>query len=259
VNAQSLLLLIRCHRPGRSEDSRIRKAVKAAETDAALQAELTDQLDFDARVVRALGAIQMPDDVASRVAAVRAHADAGAAMTWRILVKHPAILAGAFAALVMLVITIFLWRESAHSFAGKDNVAQMIATTQQMTGVEMEPVTTQAGKLEDWLFLKYGLEHFTVPPEFAGLKTLGCRVFKQNGHPVAQIAIDQNRMLFFIFRSADFNVELKPQDRWNIFQQEDWVAAIRGYADKCFMIAFRGNEEQMEKILSVAGKSAPAF
>lgn len=250
MNSQNAAVFLQCHRAGRSDDSRIRKALKAAEKDPQLQQQFQEQTEFDERVLRAVGAILMPEDLRARLDALQSESDTRRHMHWRSLIRHPAILAVAFAALVMVGVGVFIWREGRRDFEGKDAVSEMIDMTQEMTGMEMEPVATQAGKLEDWLFLKYGLEHFNVPEKFAGLKTVGCRVFRQEGHPVAQIAIEKNRMLFYIFRADDFGVQLKPPEKWNVFQQDDWVAAIRSYADKCFMIAFRGTEPQMNRVLA---------
>ena len=64
----------------------------------------------------------------------------------------------------------------------------------------LDPIKTDAGALGDLFFMKHRLEHYDVPPEFADLRTLGCRVFDdEEVHQVAQIWFVEKRMQFFLF------------------------------------------------------------
>ena len=40
-------------------------------------------------------------------------------------------------------------------------------------------------------------------------------------------AVEQHQMLLYIFSADDFAVQVEPADRWRIFQQDEWAAAIR--------------------------------
>jgi hypothetical protein len=92
-------------------------------------------------------------------------------------------------------------------------------------------------------------------------------MFKQDGFPVAQIAVERprelgpfagNGLLFFIFRADDFGVKLPSASRWYVLTQEDWVAAVHAEDKACFMIAVRGTREQMNEFLNQIPKQTPA-
>ena len=82
-----------------------------------------------------------------------------------------------------------------------------------MRGVQLDPVEAEAGSLSDFFFMKYRLEHFDVPPEFAEMRTSAVRVFDDDlGARVAQITVANKRLQFFLFPA-----ERSPKDcgRWN--------------------------------------------
>jgi hypothetical protein len=81
------------------------------------------------------------------------------------------------------------------------------------------------------------------------MTAIGSRIFKQDGQNIAQIAIEENSMLFFIFRAGDFSVKLAPPERWHVFQQEEWVVALRPEQENVFMIAFKGSKGDMNALL----------
>ena len=113
----------------------------------------------------------------------------------------------------------------------------------------MEAKTTEAGDLEDWFFSK-GYEDFRMLPQFAAMAATGARVFKQDGHPVAQIALENHHAILNIFHAADFDVQLDPPERWRVFQQGDWAVAIRADNGAGFMLMFKGTQSDMEDFLA---------
>ena len=82
---------------------------------------------------------------------------------------------------------VFLISDRLNSFEGADRITELLDGANNVTGDEFEAVETKAGDLEDWFFLKHGLEHYAVPRQFANMKTVGCRTFKFSGITVAQI------------------------------------------------------------------------
>jgi hypothetical protein len=143
---------------------------------------------------------------------------------------------------------ITLWNR-AHSFSGKDSAIRMVEVNDEMTGMEMEPKKGLAGALNDWFFDKYGFEDYFLPVGFEDYQTVGARLFKQDGEPVAQVAIEENNMIFYSFKAEDFGVAL-PSDQWHIFGDGEWVAALQQHDDECFMVAFRGSYSDMEDFLN---------
>jgi hypothetical protein len=148
----------------------------------------------------------------------------------------------------------FLVSDRLNSFDGADRVAELLDAANNLTGDEFEAVETRAGDLEDWFFLKHGLEHYAVPKQFANMKTVGCRVFKFNGVTVAQImAVANQEVLFYMFPSDDLGIKV-PKGKWEIVEDESWVGGITGVNDICFLVAFKGRKPDMEKFLANLSK-----
>jgi hypothetical protein len=250
MNAKKAEILLRLARPGseKSGDRATLKAVRWAEKDERSRRLFEEQRLLDRRILDILTTVTLPETLSARVAdakAMKRH-------EWRRAI--PSLLAVLLALAVLGGLLVFYGMQRAKNFVGKDAALEMIQTTDEMNGLELEPVSMNAGGVGDWLFLNHNLEHYDVPPAFAGLKAVGCRVFKQHGLPVAQIAIDEKKMLFFVFRASDFHVQLNPPGRWTTFEHEDWAVAIRRDGDSCFMAAFRGREDEMKKWINRAEK-----
>ena len=108
---------------------------------------------------------------------------------------------------------IFLISDRLNSFEGADRISELLDTANNLTGDEFEAVETKAGDLQDWFFLKHGLEHYAVPKQFANIKTVGCRVFKFNGATVAQImAVTDKEVLFYMFPSNDLGIKVQMEN-----------------------------------------------
>jgi hypothetical protein len=147
----------------------------------------------------------------------------------------------------------FLISDRLNSFDGADRIIELLAAANNLTGDEFEAVETKAGDLEDWFFLKHGLEHYAVPKQFANIKTVGCRAFKFNGATVAQImAVADKEVLFYMFPSDDLGIKV-PNGKWEIVEDEDWVGGVTGVNDTCFLVAFKGNKADMKEFLAKTG------
>jgi hypothetical protein len=250
VKSEEAGILMRCACPGLpgTEDPRIAKAVKAAEKDPALQPELARQRALDERQVAVVEQVMLPPALLGKL-------DAGAAASKKLSSKaflmQPVGLAIVIGAAVLLGWGgVTLWNR-ANAFPGKDSVARMVEVNDDMTGMEMEPKKETAGALNDWFFDKYGFEDYFVPAGFENYQTAGARLFKQDDEPVAQVAIPDHNMVFFSFKAEDFGLNL-PNDEWHTFTDGDWVAAVVQHDEECFMVTFRGSQEDMADLL--AGK-----
>jgi hypothetical protein len=145
---------------------------------------------------------------------------------------------------------IFLISDRLNSFEGADRISELLDGANNLTGDEFEAVETKAGDLQDWFFLKHGLEHYAVPKQFANIKTVGCRVFKFNGATVAQImAVTDKEILFYMFPSNDLGIKIR-KGKWEIVEGEKWVGGVTGINDICFLVAFKGNKDEMREFLS---------
>ena len=149
---------------------------------------------------------------------------------------------------------VFLISDRLNSFEGADRITELLDGANNVTGDEFEAVETKAGDLEDWFFLKHGLEHYAVPKQFANMKTVGCRIFKFSGATVAQImAVADKEMLFYMFPSDELGIKV-PNGKWEIVEEENWVGGVTEVNDICFLVAFKGDTDDMKEFLAKTGR-----
>jgi hypothetical protein len=149
-----------------------------------------------------------------------------------------------------ICMVIFLISDRLNSFEGADRISELLDSANDLTGDEFEAVETKAGDLQDWFFLKHGLEHYAVPKQFANIKTVGCRVFKFNGATVAQImAVADKEILLYMFPSNELGIKIR-KGKWEIVEDERWVGGVTGINNTCFLVAFQGNKDEMKEFLA---------
>ena len=148
----------------------------------------------------------------------------------------------------------FIISERMNSFTGSERVSELLDSANNLNGDEFEPVNALAKDLEDYFFLKHGLEHYSVPKELGNLRAIGCRVAKLDGADVAEImAVDAKETLLFLFQPKELGVKIKP-GRWEIIQGEYWVGGLNGDGDVCCLVAFRGTRDDMRAFLRSTAK-----
>ena len=119
--------------------------------------------------------------------------------------------------------------------------------------LEADSVKTDAGALGDFFFMKHRLAHYDVPPEFADLKTLGCRVFDdEEGQRVAQVWVVEKKMQFFLFPAERDPKTGKAREfsGWRHIDQERWAAVVKEQNGVCFMAALRGSDKDLAPYVS---------
>ena len=242
--------LLACYLPaeGGPAESRIARAVKAARSDSALNSQLETQEAFDRGILDEIGTLEVPAVVlegieSSEQPKERKSVGLGA-------LKQPAFLSVGFAILVVLGVLLFSTYSRMNRFEGEEKIVDLLEATEEMSGVELEPKVTTLGNLGDWLFSKYAFENYRIPSEFSDYKTVGCRVFPQNGTRIAQIAVEPDNLIFFIFQPEPFGVKLRNKDGWRSFEQGDWAGAIRVSDGTCVMMALRGDKDDIEAVLA---------
>ena len=248
-NAQSLLKYYRPSNP-ELQDPQMQKALRLVESSPEAKAALAAQVEYDDRQAEIIRSITPEEAFLNKIDDKVESMPKG--FQWSAL-RQPPFLAGALALLVVIGVLIYFGMAWMQDFPGRDTAEEMIDKTEEMTGIELEPKATEAGMLEDWFFSN-GYENFRMLPEFAHMKTVGCRVFQQEGFPVAQIALENHNSLFYIFHADDLGVKIDPPDQWKYFEQGPWAVAIRADADTCFMVAFRGKTAEMKEFISGLGK-----
>lgn len=172
---------------------------------------------------------------------------------WRKILFNPAMLSIALAIAVIAGVFAYRVNEHMHDFPGAENARKLLTVAASTRSVLLDPVKVDAGALSDLFFMKYRLEHYDVPPEFADYKTIGCRVFDDDeAHRVAQIYLVEKRMQLFLFPAANDAKGIPAPDfsDWRFVEEEGWVGAVRQQNGICFMAALRGSEKDLAPYVS---------
>jgi hypothetical protein len=247
MNAQTAESLFRCFRPGKPGNSRTKKAVKFAEQDPELQKRLSEQLQFDEKIVDVIHYIKPPEDLRKKLSELSPQSDSEKAGLRRNII-HPAVLTAILGLLLLAGVIGFFVKERMENFPGRERVEGLLGTAAKMTGDELETVETTTSQLGDWLYMR-GYEGYAGLPEIAALPVVGSRVFHYDGRIVAQAAIDQHASLLYQFQASEFGVQLPPDGDWLVLTRDAWVGAIRQQGDRCFLLAFRGSKAEMQEFL----------
>jgi hypothetical protein len=54
-----------------------------------------------------------------------------------------------------------------------------------------------------------------------------------------------------MFPSNELGIKIR-RGKWEIVEDEKWVGGVTGINDTCFLVAFKGNKDEMKKFLSSA-------
>jgi hypothetical protein len=172
---------------------------------------------------------------------------------WKKYAQNPAFLATGIAVLVIAIIGIIQLVDRLNRFPGEATARRLLTTASSTHAMMLDPVKTDAGALGDFLFMKHRLVHYEVPPEFADLKTLGCRVFDdEEGQRVAQVWVVEKKMQFFMFPAErdPKTGKAKEFSGWRYIEQERWNGVVKEQNGVCFMAALRGSEKDLAPYIS---------
>jgi hypothetical protein len=178
---------------------------------------------------------------------------APARRTWKKELQNPVMLATGIAVVVIAVVSVFQIVERLNRFPGEVTARRLLTTAGSTNSMMLDPVKTSAGALGDFFFMKHRLAHYDVPPEFADLRTLGCRVFDdEEGERVAQIWVVDRHMQFFLFpaerdpktgRAREFS-------GWRHIDQDRWAGVVKEENGVCFMAVLRGSDKDLAPYIS---------
>ncbi len=215
--------------------------------------EFANQQSFDRAMAALVDAIPIPAESAEWFSAK--DFVSASKWTWRKMARNPAVLAVGIAVLVIAGVFIFYFVSRLNDFPGSATARKLLTLASSTRSVLLDPINADAGTLGDLFFMKHGLEHYEVPPEFADFRTIGCRVFEDDeSRRIAQIWLAEKRMQLFLFpaeRNAKTGAVLRFPG-WRYIQQEGWTGAVTEHNGVCFMAALRGRENDLAPYL--AGK-----
>ena len=221
------------------------RPMRAVMFRAGKSSEFVNQQNFDRALAALVGAIPIPPETAEWFST---DLISPSKWTWKKTVRNPAVLAIGIALVVIAGVLVFQFVARLNDFPGSATARKLLAIASSTRSVLLDPVNADAGTLSDLFFMKHGLEHYDVPPEFADFRTIGCRVFDDDeSRRIAQIWVAERRMQFFLFpaeRNAKTGAVLKFAG-WRYVHQENWIGAVTQRNGVCFMAALRGREKDL--------------
>ena len=227
------------------------RAMRAALHRARKNEQFAIQKSFDRAVATLVHAIPIPQEITDWVPPEAFISRPQ--RSWRSLAKNPAILATGIAIGVIAVIAVSHVVDRINRFPGEPTARRLLTVASSTHSMMLDPVKTDAGSLGDFFFMKHRLAHYDVPPEFADLRTLGCRVFDdEEGQRVAQVWVVEKRMQFFLF-PAERDVKtggVKHFNGWRFIDQEGWSGVVREENGVCFMASLRGRQRDLAPYVS---------
>ncbi len=242
-------MLVHCApiREERVDDRALRMALhRARKTDA-----FAVQQNFDTAAAALVQSIPIPEEITDWIPpdifiAPRRR-------RWQKYAQNPAFLATGIAILVIAIVGIFQLVERLNRFPGEATARRLLTTASSTHSMMLDPVKTDAGALGDFLFMKHRLVRYDVPPEFAELKTIGCRVFDdEEGQRVAQVWVVEKKMQFFLFPAERDPKTGKAREfsGWRSIEQERWAGVVKEQHGVCFMAALRGSAKDLAQYVS---------
>jgi hypothetical protein len=208
--------------------------------------EFAHQRAFDQAVATLVQDIPIPDHVTDWIS--KGTFVAAPRRTWKQFVLNPVVLAIGIAVGVIAGIFVFKLMERLNEFPGEPAAKRLLNVASSTSPVMLDPVKTDAGALGDFFFMKHRLPHYDVPPEFADMKTLGCRVFDdEEGQRIAQIWLVEKKMQFFLFPAERDSKTgaARHFTGWRYVDQDRWTGVVQEKNGVCFMAAIRGSEREL--------------
>ena len=234
-------------------DRRMRIAVLRARRSSRVGKEFTTQQAFDKAIAQLVRATPVSTEIAEwfrNEKLIPQHK-----RRWRKIVRNPAFISAVLALIVIAGIITSHVMERMRDFPGSGTARKLLSVASATRMDQIERMETEAGALGDFFFMKFRLEHYDVPPEFASLRTSGWRVFDdEQALRVAQITVPERRMQFFLFPALRSPKDRKPPhlEGWRFVEQEGWTGAVQVRDGICFMAALRGEQKDFAPYLSGA-------
>ena len=233
-------------------DRAMRSALETARTIPEAAASLSAQHRFDVALADLVRQIEIPKDAAEWF--VNAALIKGVKRSWKKTARHPAILATVLAVLVLAGIAVFLLVEHLQEFPGSATAKKMLIVASNASHLQFDQVNTDAINLGDYFFIKFQLEHFDIPMQFADLRAREARVFDdEDGERVAQVVLAESGMQFFIYQAEKEDPVGRPTPSaltWRYVEAEGWTGAVTERDGVCFMIAMHGSERELRSYLA---------
>lgn len=225
------------HRPWGRDSAKVARAVKRVSDKESLP--LGAQVAFDRRWHERILAVSLPQGVELP------NFENAPPLLLMATLRHPAVLAIAFAFVVVLGVIFFGSMRELDEFPGREVLVSLV---EGQGGPEWEKVAgAEAGSLGDWFMLK-GFDGFTVPQELEHRKVSACRVITVDGQPVAQLTFEDGGGRLFVLRGGDLGVEPGAPE-WRFFQQLNEVVGVMEEGKNCYVLIVTGEGPELKQYL----------
>ena len=236
-------------------DQSVERSMRAAISRVDGAADFISQQNFDRAVARVVRLIPIPAESAEWFS--EKDLVPASRWTWKKMMRNPAVLAISIAVAVIAGVFVFNFLSHLNDFPASATARKLLGTAASTRPVMLDPVNAEAGTLSDLFFMKYGLEHYDVPAEFADFGTIGCRVFEDDeSRRIAQIWVAEKRMQLFLFpaeRDSKTGAVMRFPG-WRYVHQEGWTGAVVEHSGVCFMAAIRGRDKDLEPYIATPKK-----
>ena len=236
-------------------DQSVERSMRAAISRVDGAADFISQQNFDRAVARVVRLIPIPAESAEWFS--EKDLVPASRWTWKKMMRTPAVLAISIAVAVIAGVFVFNFLSHLNDFPASATARKLLGTAASTRPVMLDPVNAEAGTLSDLFFMKYGLEHYDVPAEFADFGTIGCRVFEDDeSRRIAQIWVAEKRMQLFLFpaeRDSKTGAVMRFPG-WRYVHQEGWTGAVTEHSGVCFMAAIRGRDKDLEPYIATPKK-----
>jgi hypothetical protein len=245
--AARVLLLAR--RPDGHDDASLKEALSVASASPEFEAEVQQWLTADRALSDELYSIPLAPEA---VAAIEEASESlHARRAGRISLRNPATVAVGLG--FLLLVAVLVWNFLGRAGTFPDDGVKIATTGGKAAPTQFDEIQEPTENLPDWFMLK-GFDDFRVPPGFGKFQALGVRLFRVEDEPIAQVAVAGDfPMFFYSFRSQPFGISVYPEGSWRVTEAAPWALAIREENGICFLVALRGNKNDLRRIMEKAG------
>lgn len=249
MNPKAARPLLLSRRPDGSDDAALKNALAAAAASPELEAELRQWQALDQDIAADLAALPISPETVERLAA--ATQSLGTRHSSRPSLRNPATLAVGVG--FLLLIAVLVWNFLGRAGTFPDDAVKIATAGGLASPSKFDEVQDKTEHLPDWFMLK-GFDDFRIPPGFGGFDAVGVRIFRVEGESIAQVAVVADHpMYFYSFRAQPFGISVYPEGSWRFTEAEQWALAIREEKGICFLVALRGNKNDLRRVMEQAG------
>jgi anti-sigma factor RsiW len=257
MNRDEAKLILQAYRPGGRDagDPYFAEALALAQRDAELAAWFSEQQKFDSQVSGSLQQIRVPSRLKAEILALGEKEASPVAAWWRNLFSWQSPVAWAPAVIVVVVVSLALFRAKPAGAGGFANYsAQMVnAAVNDKHHVDIEASSMKQAVA--WLADHQGENNLALPTTLNGGDGLmGCRVLDWHGQKVSMLcySIEGMRHVDVFVTGANIFPDAPPQDNPQFAVRDGLPTASWSHDGKAYLAVSHGDDTILKTLLSPA-------